>query len=215
MSAIIIFAGGDQPGSSVTDDLPSADLVVAADGGYDVARALGFRVDVLVGDLDSIDAQDISGHVLVEEHPAEKDATDLELALELACRDRPSRIVVVGGSGGRLDHEIGVIQVLASSAGDVVDEMDWISDRGRGHIIRRRRMLHGDPGATLSLIPMGGDATGVSGAGLKWPLHDETLRWGATRGLSNRLVSPVADIGVRTGTLLALFPDPTDRAPGD
>jgi len=191
----------------VLEELPHPDLVVAADSGYDAAVSLGFAVDVLVGDLDSIRATDIPQHVVVERHPADKDASDLELALELSIRDTPARIVVVAGSGGRMDHELGTALLLCSPRWEGVDELDWISARARSHVIHRRRILHGDIGATLSLIAVGGDAHGVRSSGLRWDLDNETLYHGATRGISNVMRSPVADVQLKSGCLLAVFPD--------
>jgi len=54
METVLIFAGGDSPSGSLTEEMPEADLVVAADSGYDVAVRHGFAVDVLIGDMDSI-----------------------------------------------------------------------------------------------------------------------------------------------------------------
>jgi thiamine pyrophosphokinase len=206
MITVIVFAGGEPPPPDAVEDLPEAELTVAADGGYHVAMRLGHPVDVVVGDLDSVG--DIPRHVVVERHPEDKDATDLELALHLVLGHAPERVVVVGGTGGRHDHEMGTAGLLCSPRWERVEEIDWISARGRAHVVRGRRRLHGDVGATLSLIPQGGDATGVSTKGLQWELDDETLRHGTTRGISNRLVSPVVEISLDTGCLLAVFPRP-------
>ena len=204
---VLVFAGGDTPSQTVLQELPRPDLVVAADSGYDSAIDLGFRVDALVGDLDSIRATDIPDHVVVEKHPPNKDASDLELALELSIRDDPARIVVVAGSGGRMDHELATTLLLCSPRWQVVDEIDWISARARSHVIHRRRLLHGDIGATLSLIAIGGDAHGVHSSGLQWDLDNETLYHGATRGVSNLMKSPVAEVQLDGGCVLAVFPD--------
>jgi thiamine pyrophosphokinase len=205
---VLILAGGDAASPETASDLPRPDLVVAADSGYDAAVALGLGVDVLVGDMDSIKATKIPGDVVIERHPADKDATDLELALELVVRESPSRVVVLGGSGGRLDHELAVAALLCSSRWSEIDEIDWRSDRGWAHVVRRRRVLHGDVGATVSMLPVGGDARGVITTGLKWNLRDETLPGGTTRGVSNVMTSPVTDIRVSDGALLVVFPDP-------
>ena len=207
LATVLIFTGGDAPAQTLLEELPRPDLVVAADSGYDAAIDLGFAVDVLVGDLDSIRASDIPDHVIVERHPANKDASDLELALELSIRDTPARIVVVAGSGGRMDHELGTALLLCSPRWMGVDELDWISARARSHVIHRRRLLHGDIGATLSLIAVGGDAGGVATSGLRWDLENETLSHGATRGVSNVMRSPVAEVQLESGCLLAIFPD--------
>ncbi len=204
MDVALIFAGGDPLPRRVVDDLPRADLVIAADSGYDTAIANEHRVDVLVGDLDSISETALPSHVIVERHPPDKDATDLELALSLVARESPSRVVVAGGSGGRLDHELAVASLLSSPRWDVFDEVDWVSGRGMAHVVRGRRLIHGDIGDLLTLIPMHGDATGITATGLRWPLDGETLVAGSSRGVSNVMESPVADIRVASGRLLAV-----------
>lgn len=208
VETVLILAGGDASSADTASDLPLADLVVAADTGYDTALALGLPVDILIGDMDSIQATKVPSHVIVERHPVDKDATDLELALELVARDAPARVVVLGGSGGRLDHELAVAALLCSPRWIAIEEIDWRSDRGWAHVVRGRRVLHGDVGATVSLLPVGGDAHGITTAGLKWNLRDETLQMGTTRGVSNVMTAPVTDIRVTDGALLVVFPDP-------
>lgn len=211
MEEVLIFAGGESLEPALAEDLPRGDLVVAADSGYDMAVELGYRVDVLVGDFDSISTTDIPQHVIVERHPRDKEATDLELALELVNRESPTRIVVVGASGGRLDHELAVTGLLCSERWREID-IDWVSNRGIAFVIWNRRIIHGDVGATLTLIPVHGEATGVTTKGLRWELEDDRLPAGTTRGVSNVFESPVADIQVGSGCLLAvavaLSPEP-------
>ena len=206
MSQILVFAGGERQNQSLAGELPEPDLVVAADSGYDIAVQLGYRVDVLIGDLDSIERREVPGHVIVERHPADKDQSDLELALARVAEEQPDRVVVVGGSGGRLDHELVVAGLVTSRRWEMIGEIDWLSDRGWVHVLRGRRLLHADIGTTLSLIPAGGDAAGVTSKGLHWDLNDSTLYHGTSLGLSNRFERPVADITVGYGTLLAVIP---------
>jgi thiamine pyrophosphokinase len=206
METVLIFAGGDSPTDSLADELPTAELIVAADSGYDLAVAQGFAVDVLVGDLDSIETEVIPTHVIVERHPTDKNATDLELALSRVLVEKPQRIVVVGGAGGRVDHELATAALLAGDEWADVEEIDWVTDRGWAHVIRGRRILHADVGSVISLIPMGGPAHGVTTRGLRWNLAGETLHHGSTRGVSNEFTGPVADIRVELGCLLAVLP---------
>lgn len=206
METVLIFAGGDSPTTGLAEELPGSDLVVAADSGYDVAVSAGFAVDVLIGDMDSISAEVIPGHVIVERHPVDKDATDLELALERVMVERPQRIVIVGGAGGRVDHELAAAALLAADRWSAAEEIDWVTDRGWSHVVRGRRIIHGDVGATISLIPMGGAALGVTTKGLKWDLTGATLDQGTTHGVSNEFIGPVADIRVNQGCLLAVIP---------
>ena len=140
--------------------LPIADLVIAADSGYDAAVSAGYAVDVLVGDMDSIATEAVPGHVIVERHDVDKDATDLELALAKVIAEKPQRMVIVGGGGGRVDHELATAALICSADWDQVEEIDWVTHRGWAHVVRGRRVLHGDVGRIISLIPMGGAAVG-------------------------------------------------------
>lgn len=205
MDTLLVFAGGDPPEPDLAQEIPAADLVMAADSGYDAAVSLGYAVDVLVGDFDSIATHPIPSHVVTERHPRDKDQTDLDLALELAMRDEPSRVVVVGGTGGRLDHELATASLICDERWSEV-EMDWVSSRGRAHVIRRRRIVQGDVGATVSLLAVGGPVTGLTTRGLKWELKEATFQPGTTWGVSNEMQTPVADIKVRSGCLLVVFP---------
>lgn len=206
MDTVLIFAGGDFRPELLIEELPDADLVVAADSGYDVAVATGLRVDVLVGDMDSISTTDVPDHVIVERYPTDKDATDLEIALTRVIEERPGRVVVVGGSGGRVDHELAAAALISAEAWALIEEIDWVTDRGWSHVIRGRREIHGDVGAIISLIPMGGPASGVTTRGLRWNLQGAVLAHGTTHGVSNRFVAPIVDIRVEAGCLLAVVP---------
>lgn len=205
METVLIFAGGNPPAENLQNELPEPGLVVAADSGYDHALAAGFEVDVLVGDLDSIETEAIPSHVIVERFPEDKDATDLELALTRVAAETPERVVVVGGGGGRIDHELAVASLLCSDAWADFD-LDWVTDRGWAHVIHDRRILHGDVGTIISLIPMGGAALGIHTRGLRWQLEGATLDHGATRGVSNEFIGPVADVRLAAGCLLAVIP---------
>ena len=206
METVLIFAGGDTAPISLLEELPESDLIVAADSGYDLAVEQGLTVDVLVGDMDSITTDPLPSHVIVERHPVDKDKTDLELALERVALERPARIVVVGGSGGRLDHDLATAGLLTSERWAEVGEIDWVTTRGWAYVIRGRRTIHGDVGSTIGLIPMGGPALGVSTRGLQWELSGDVLEHGTTRGVSNVFVGPIADIKVNQGCVLAVVP---------
>jgi thiamine pyrophosphokinase len=84
--------------------------------------------------------------------------------------------------------------------------MDWVSSRGRAHVIRRRRIVHADVGATVTLLAIGGPVTGLSTRGLKWELEEATFEPGTTWGVSNVMQNPIAEIKVGSGCLLVVFP---------
>ena len=154
--AAIVLAGGDPAENHVRSRLPAGAIVIAADSGLHQAELLGLRVDYVVGDLDSADPAALerarAAGAVVERHPVDKDATDLELAFDRARGVR--RITVVGGSGGRLDHFVANIALLASPKFADVEIDAWPGDArvcaGRSGAALRHRCLglagHAAPG---------------------------------------------------------------------
>jgi thiamine pyrophosphokinase len=208
-TTVVVVTGGDPLDGVDLPALPDDAIVVAADSGVDRAEALGLRVDVAVGDFDSVtrgglDRAERLG-AKVERHPEAKDATDLELALDVARSLGPRRVVVLGGHGGRLDHLLANALLLAQPA--LVD-VDVVAQMGaaRVTVVRRRAELHGRAGDLVTLLPLHGPAEGVVTEGLLYPLRDEDLLPGSTRGVSNELVATTAVVTVRAGTLLAVQP---------
>jgi thiamine pyrophosphokinase len=207
MSTVIVFAGGNAVARTAFEELPLADRVIAADSGYLIAASMGYRVDTVVGDMDSIGSMaQIHESTEVVRHPADKDATDLELAFELAVREQPRRIVLVGAEGGRFDHEVAAVSVICSDRWSVIPEIDWVRSDATSYVIRHTRRIQGDPGDLFSLIPIGGDAIGVATTGLKWELNGETLHSGSTRGISNVLLRTEVVVRISGGVLLGVIP---------
>ena len=209
VSTAVVFAGGDPPARTALRDVPAVDLVIAADSGLAHARALGVGVDLVVGDLDSVDRADLDAAVaagaVVERHPTAKDATDLELAL-LAARDRgAAEIVVVGGHGGRLDHFLANALLLGAAELSGVRVWARLAD-ATVTVVRDHAELAGSPGSLCSLLPVGGPAEGVRTERLRFPLERETLFPGSTRGVSNEFLAPTAAVTLERGVLLAVVP---------
>jgi thiamine pyrophosphokinase len=206
----LVFAGGDPPDPA--DLLTAVEFVVAADSGLEHALALGVDVDVVVGDLDSVDraALDaaIAAGAVVEAHPAEKDATDLELALDAAIARGATSVRVLGAHGGRVDHYLANVLLLTSPrfAGVRID-----ARLGDAHVtvVRDRAQLFATPGALCSLLPVGGPAVGVTTHNLRYPLRRETLEPGSTRGVSNEFLAAEAAVSLAAGVLLAIVPTTT------
>jgi thiamine pyrophosphokinase len=182
--------------------------VIAADAGARHGEALGLQLDVVVGDLDSLSADEVArlraAGVMVERSPAHKDETDFELALLYAAEQGAKRIVVVGALGGRLDMALANIQLIAHPALEGTRIELW-SGRQTAWIIRPPGdEMDGQPGDTLSLLPLGGAAVGVTTHRLAYPLNDETLPIGPARGVSNVFEADSAQVDLREGLLLAV-----------
>jgi thiamine pyrophosphokinase len=204
----VVVAGGDPVPVEVLEDLPDNAWVVAADSGADHALTLGLSVDVIIGDLDSISPMAIAAFpdAEIHDHPVDKNATDLELAVSLvADRHDMDRLVVIGGTGGRLDHFLANALVLAAARFSHMGIV-WIAHPGRVTIVHHHARLHGSVGDHVSLIPVGGAVTGVSTTGMRWRLDSEDLAFGTSRGVSNEFTSAVAGVTIEAGTMLVVQP---------
>lgn len=198
-----VIATGADPAVAATVE---ADMVVCADGGADVAVHAGLDVDLVVGDLDSatpaaLAAARRSG-VVVSAEP-DKDETDLELALAAARLRGATRITVHLGAGGRLDHQLANLAVLASARWAPAAITARVGTRDLVWVVRQALELPLAEGAPLALVPIGGPAR-VTSSGVRWPLVDEWLDPTAARGISNEVVAPPARIQVSEGVVLVV-----------
>ena len=208
-----MLAGGDPVDPSLRSELPAVAFVIAADSGLHQAETLGLQVDRIVGDLDSAGAEAVEAAVargaVIERHPAAKDATDLELAIDAAVRERAQRIVVVGGGGGRVDHFLANMLLLTSKQWSHV-RVEARFGAARVFVAHGRQPaceLEGSPGSLVTLLPVGGAARDIVTAGLEYPLVHEDLDAGTSRGVSNVMTTTCASVALVEGTLLVVQPD--------
>jgi thiamine pyrophosphokinase len=208
----LVFAGGDPIDARWPAVLPLDGWIVAADSGLEHVYALGRRADVVVGDMDSVSAAALERAVAegaaVERYPADKDATDLELALDAVRLQGAARVTVVGAGGGRLDHFLANLLLFAAPQWAAF-ELHVLIGGAHAVVIRAhdRAELRGAPGSIVSLLPAGGPVDGVRTTGLRWPLAGDQLPPGSTRGVSNEMTASVATVSIDAGALLAIQPD--------
>jgi thiamine pyrophosphokinase len=206
---VVVVSGGDPPAPEAALSVPHGAPVIAADKGLEHAVALGLEVAVAVGDFDSATEEAVAtaeaAGVRIERHPRDKDATDLELALDVAATMEPRRILVIAGAGGRLDHLLSTALVLGAEryAGC---QIDALLGQTRLHVVRGERHLKAKRGELVTLLALNGPAEGVRTEGLVYPLRGETLEAGSTRGVSNEFAEKTARVVVERGVVLAIRP---------
>jgi thiamine pyrophosphokinase len=209
VAEVVVLAGGDAVPLHLAGHLPRDAVVIAADSGLSVATRLGLQVDLIVGDLDSVDPGELaaaeSDGIAVDRHPLDKDRTDLAIALDTALRYRPTRVTVLGGHGGRLDHLIANALLFAAEAYAEV-EIVALMGAARVTVVRHRAELVGRPGELVSLLPVHGPALAVTTTGLRFALDGEELHAGSSRGVSNEFVATSAQVRLDAGVLLAVQP---------
>ena len=204
LAVCIIIGAGERLGPAPRPE--DGDLLIAADGGYLWCLELGLRPHLLIGDFDSLNG-DLPPDIETVRLAVDKDDTDMSAAIEAGWQQGFRRFHLHGGTGGRLDHTLGNLQLIAGLAqrggvGLLFDRdcaATAISDGGSV------RFPAGSAG-TVSVFACAGTATGVWEEGLHFPLADATLESGFPLGVSNRLTGERARISVGAGTLLILYP---------
>lgn len=174
--------------------------VIAVDGGFGHLEGVGCVPDVVIGDFDSL------GYVpegeCVIAHPAHKDKSDLELALDMAAEYGFGFIVVYGALGGRLDHSVANLQMCARFAESGMNIELVGADCTVSFLVGPGELqlpaLHG----TVSVFSAVNESYGVTIRGMEYPLGQATLTNRTTLGLSNELIGRPASVAVEQGTLL-------------
>jgi len=204
---IIIANGGFSNLDFYRDQITGEDYIICADGGAKHAITLGITPHLVVGDLDSIDSgvyESLQGGITrFEKYPSEKDESDLELALEIALNMYPHEIIIWGALGKRIDHLYANLTLLTLPLSQGI-RTKLIDEEHEIFVIDNEIELKGEKGDYLSLFPLSTQVKGITTQALKYPLKDETLAIGPTRGLSNEFTAEVVKVTIEDGLLLVI-----------
>jgi thiamine pyrophosphokinase len=207
MYAVIVASAPQLDIAPYQEHIRAADLLIAADGGALPLLRAGIMPHLTIGDMDSIDAAslaELQAHGVAQRRfQREKDETDLELALLHAATMGATAIDILGALGGRWDHTLANVALLA------LPELRTrrarlLADGQTLFLVRDAATLEGQAGDTVSLLPLTGDAHGVTTKGLRYPLDDATLSYERARGVSNVLLDPPGHVSLREGLLLVV-----------
>ncbi len=184
---------------------PQTDFVLAVDGGLAVCMQAQRRVDLVVGDLDSVKPELLAETkgATTKQYQVDKDESDLELALYEAINLGVNKITVLLRDGGRLDHQLANLLVLASPRW-MSAQVDAIVGQHRLWVVHGTRTLPLTQNMSLALHAVGGPAHGVSTTNLKYQLDDAELPALVALGISNRVVANSPTISVSKGVIIAI-----------
>jgi thiamine pyrophosphokinase len=198
----VIIANGELDSADLRQ-IAEADQLIAADGGFAHCIEHGLTPSAVIGDLDSLGERalaDFTGQII--QHPADKDETDLELALEYSIQQGAKEILILAGLGIRWDQTIANVMLLSTVSARVrlVDGPQELFVVSAGEVAN----IDAPVGSTVSLIPISGDVHGVKTRGLQYPLKDESMQFGKTRGISNSVMAESATVEISRGKLLCV-----------
>ncbi|WP_136605929.1 thiamine diphosphokinase [Paenibacillus dokdonensis] len=204
---VIIFSGGELHPQYIQEIQPG-DYIIGADKGALYLIRHDIKPDLAVGDFDSISPQELK-HVraesgrIVECDPVDKNLTDTELAFEMAIREQPDFIMLVGGTGTRMDHTLANVQMLNRALQHhiecaIMDQNNYITLTGSKIEVRDLGYKY------VSLLPMTPEVTGITLEGFQYPLENATLKIGESLGISNVLQESVGRVSITSGLLLVI-----------
>ena len=188
----------------------SFDRLIAMEKGALFCLAQGVRPDLVVGDFDTAGEEGyeavIREGIPVERHPSAKDATDTELAVELAVNAGATQVILLCATGSRLDHVLGNIAMLSRLRGlgidaEILDPHNRIRLVLPGTFSFTEEEMHGK---YLSLIPYGGPVCGVTLRGFRFPGENLELPVDSSLGISNELTEKEGTVSFKKGQLLMI-----------
>lgn len=175
--------------------------IICADGGIDKALEEGITPNMVVGDMDS--AKTVPKGIEFFRALPEKDETDTLLCIDKAMEKGFLDIVIVGGTGGRLDHTIANLQTLKYAA-DKGANVSIKDGKNTAFILKTGSVRIPKENAYLSLFAYTEECM-VSVSGVKYPLQSHKLTSSFPLGVSNEFASAHADITVEQGSLLVVL----------
>jgi thiamine pyrophosphokinase len=192
MRAVIIGNGDIKKYERIRGYIRSDDFIICADGGIRHAKELDIVPELLIGDFDSSAPED--SRVKRIEYPTRKDFTDGEICVKYAIEHCFKEILLLGMSGSRADHTLTNLLMLSQC------EKGWMADDNNEiYYVKKHIEIENKKGMTLSIIPLRSDMRGITTKGLEYPLNNETLYFGESRGNSNVIIDDICEITIESG----------------
>lgn len=207
---ILIIGGGTPPSKELLkEESQRCDYIICADRGGEYIRAIDKLPDLLLGDFDSLnkDLLDyyINSGVTIERFPSKKDYTDTELCLQRALNLKPDEIVFLSCTGSRLDHVIGNIGLLKQLLDKNIK--GYIKDDNNNiFLIKNHAEICGKPGQLISFQAFTEKVSGLTVAGVRYPLNNFTLNSWSSFTVSNVFLNDHVNISFDSGILMIILP---------
>ena len=212
---IVIISGGSIDDAFAIDWIKQyqPEYIIVADSGMEFVRRAGLVPNMIIGDFDSVALETLElfrtecmekGIVWKELNPI-KDDTDTEFAIRQAMRLGVKEIVILGGTGTRLDHMLGNIALLGIGLEEDIS-IQLVDVHNRIQMIDKPLQFRKDKqfGNMVSLVPYFGEVKGLTLKGFKYPLEDFTMGGFSSLGISNEIVDEVAEITFDEGYLIVI-----------
>lgn len=183
--------------------------LIGADRGIEFLKRAEMVPDYIVGDFDSAGSETLSHFrkkgVEIRAFKPEKDDTDTQIAVNLAMEKGNTCIYILGGTGSRLDHVLGNIQILGQTA-EAGIECYLIDEHNRIRVINNKISIKKAEqyGNFVSIVAHTTEVKGLDLVGFYYPLSNYTMSCNQALGLSNEIIAEEAFISVTEGALIVI-----------
>lgn len=208
MKGILIASGELFDRDSLMKELRETNFVVCIDGGTNYAYELDIKPNMIIGDMDSIDGKILESYrslnIPFRLYPRDKDKTDFHLAIEEIERLGIRDISIYGIVGTRLDHTLSALGIIRKYVREKRLDLVKISlgRNASGYIARDRIKIYGEPGDTVSIIPLTELVSSITTYNLKYPLNGEDIYIEDSLTVSNEIENSPCWIEFREGIVL-------------
>lgn len=179
------------------------DIVIAADGGYKYLQRAGIKPDIVIGDFDSL-GKAPEGEKIIRLKP-EKDVTDTYAAVSEGIKCGYSRFNIYGASGGRIEHTLANIQLIASLAEKNMQASIFDGSTVITAITAKALRFDSAYNGYISIFAHSDKCTGVCLRGLKYPLENAELSNLFPLGVSNEFLGVESEIVIGNGTAIIVY----------
>ncbi len=203
MRGVVISGGRLADAADAAASVMKDDMVICADSGYLHALAMGLKPQAVLGDFDSVERDAVVCETIIS-YPAHKDQTDTELCVRYAIARGCDEILLLGATGGRIDHELANVFLLklisdAGKKGSIYDGVSYV------FLVADELILTGDVGDILSVIPVTAQVVGITTRGLAYPLDNACMAFGPALGISNVFSESRAEVKIKEGLALVVW----------
>ncbi len=177
--------------------------IYCADGGANLLEQLEILPSEIWGDLDSVSEEVLQKYkkvgVQIKRFPKEKNFTDGELVLQYVAQKNYDKIIIIGGLGGRKDHELTNLNLIFK-----FKNLSFITEQEEIFGIEKDKVILFQRGKTISFVPFSEKVESLTLKGVKYPLDKYTLHRGDSICMSNIIIEDRCKISFHKGRLLGI-----------
>jgi thiamine pyrophosphokinase len=201
---LLVGNGAKNPPQFLRDLAKSVDFVIGIDAGAETLLESGVKVDLAIGDFDSLKNKDLLKKINHLEYPKEKDYSDTEIAVTHAISLGYDEIILTNMLGGRTDHLLFNISILyrifkEGKSTKILENKEEI------YIFDKSIEVQTDINDIVSIFPLLGKVVFEESKGLYYPLKGKSVELGETLTLSNTAVSNPVYVELKEGVAILIL----------